>query len=33
MYGAENWPMTTKIESIITATEMKYRRQVAGKNS
>ena len=30
-YGAESWPMTSKIESQVTAAEMRYLRRVAGK--
>ena len=30
-YGAESWAMTTKIESQVTATEMRFLRRVAGK--
>ena len=31
LYGAESWPMNSKIEQQITATEMKFLRKTANK--
>ena len=31
LYGSESWPMNTRIEQQVTATEMKYLRRVANK--
>ena len=31
LYGAESWPMTTKIEQQVQAAEMKYLRRIANK--